>query len=157
MMPEEGRNPTHTVGVFASLFDAVGRIVLVRQTYAGRCWTQPGGRLEPNETPMEGLLREIYEETGMHARIDSCVGVYVMPHRNDVLLHFRATVIDRQPWNPTSEILECGAFDPSDLPVPIRSHTRDRIADGLTGGIGIFRVIPPGPQSLDVLSRSPST
>jgi hypothetical protein len=46
---------THTVGAFAYLFDADGRIVLVQQSYAGRPWTRPGGRLEPGESPIDGL------------------------------------------------------------------------------------------------------
>jgi ADP-ribose pyrophosphatase YjhB (NUDIX family) len=84
---------THTIGVFASLFDTDGRIILVRQSYAGKCWAQPGGRLEARENPVEGLLREIFEETGVRARIESYIGTYASPYRDDLLLHFRASVL----------------------------------------------------------------
>ncbi|MBK5114592.1 MAG: NUDIX domain-containing protein [Candidatus Heimdallarchaeota archaeon] len=30
------------------------------------CWEDIGGRLNPSETPEEGLRREIFEETGIH-------------------------------------------------------------------------------------------
>lgn len=35
----------------------------------GGCWTLPGGKLEPKDSPESGLLREIKEETGLTAKI----------------------------------------------------------------------------------------
>jgi len=35
---------------------------------AANLWTLPGGKLEPEDTPEGGLLREITEETGLVAR-----------------------------------------------------------------------------------------
>ena len=32
------------IGVFATILDAAGQLLLVRQNYADRLWTQPGGR-----------------------------------------------------------------------------------------------------------------
>jgi ADP-ribose pyrophosphatase YjhB (NUDIX family) len=133
----------HTVGVFATLFAPDGRVVLVRQSYAGSCWTQPGGRLEAGEAPVEGLAREIREETGIEARIDGYVGTYVTIARNDVLLHFRASVLARQPWSATDEIIACDDFNTDDLPSPMRPHTRARISDGVTGRSNVFRSILP--------------
>jgi 8-oxo-dGTP pyrophosphatase MutT (NUDIX family) len=53
------------------LFDRRGRIALVRQRdRKGRWrWTLPKGRIEPGETAEEAALREVYEESGMRARI----------------------------------------------------------------------------------------
>src|SRR5664279_6195942 len=36
-----------------------------------RVWIYPGGHVEPDETPDEACLREIFEETGVHCRIVS--------------------------------------------------------------------------------------
>lgn len=32
-------------------------------------WVIPGGHLEPNEYPADGAVREVFEETGIHARL----------------------------------------------------------------------------------------
>jgi 8-oxo-dGTP diphosphatase len=42
------------------------------------CWDIPGGHLEGEETPLEALAREVYEETGWHlakvvAHLGECV------------------------------------------------------------------------------------
>ena len=46
----------------AVIRDGNGKVLVLKQ---GVSWKLPGGRLEENETPQEGLSREIYEETGI--------------------------------------------------------------------------------------------
>ena len=140
----------HTVGVFASLFDRQGRIILVQQSYAGQCWTQPGGRLEAQESPIEGLLREIYEETAIRARVDAYVGTYVTPHLNDILLHFRASVLAKDRWASSGEISNCGAFDPQALPSPMRVRTVARVADAVAGRTNVFRTLLSADKAIDL-------
>ncbi len=59
--------PVPAVGVSALVYDACGRVLLIRRgrpPAAGK-WHAPGGRLEPGESMREAALREVAEETGI--------------------------------------------------------------------------------------------
>lgn len=55
------------------LVDDRGRVLAARRSYpvelAGR-WEFPGGKIEPGETPQQGLERELAEELGIRATVE---------------------------------------------------------------------------------------
>ncbi|MBA2390072.1 MAG: NUDIX domain-containing protein [Geodermatophilaceae bacterium] len=62
--------------VGAIVVDAGHRLLLIRR---GRppdvgCWSLPGGRIEPGETPRQAVIREVAEETGLIVVPDRLVG-----------------------------------------------------------------------------------
>lgn len=61
----------------AVVLDAQGRVLLVKRGRPpGRGqWTLPGGKLEPGETPADAVVREVLEESGIHARVVGELGV----------------------------------------------------------------------------------
>ena len=59
---------TPKIGVRGAVFDTEGRILLVRETADSHRWTLPGGWAEVNQTPAESVVREIFEESGYHAK-----------------------------------------------------------------------------------------
>ena len=69
------RRPTPAAVGDAAVIDEAGRILLIRRVDNGK-WAMPGGALEVGETPVEGVLREALEETGVHCRAVALVGVF---------------------------------------------------------------------------------
>lgn len=72
-------NPTPATCVVVS--DAGKRILLVKRDVAPKkgMWCLPGGFIELGESPEEGALRELEEETGLSGRIDRLMGVLITP------------------------------------------------------------------------------
>jgi len=64
--------------VSAHIFDAAGRLLLVQQRESG-VWSTPGGVLEPDERPVEAVIRETWEETGLRVEPEALVGAYGGP------------------------------------------------------------------------------
>jgi 8-oxo-dGTP diphosphatase len=61
------------------VFDGDRRILLVRQRDVG-IWSTPGGSMEPNETPANAVVREVWEETGLQTAPTKILGVFGGPH-----------------------------------------------------------------------------
>jgi 8-oxo-dGTP pyrophosphatase MutT (NUDIX family) len=64
--------------VSAHVFDAAGRLLLVRQRDGG-VWSTPGGLIEPDERPADAAVREAWEELGLLVRPERVLGVYGGP------------------------------------------------------------------------------
>jgi 8-oxo-dGTP diphosphatase len=66
MTQPSARRELHVVA--GALFDATGRVLIAQRPagkhMAGR-WELPGGKLEPGETPLDALRRELAEELGV--------------------------------------------------------------------------------------------
>jgi len=62
-------------GVAAVLRDGDGRILLHRRRVGGG-WAPPSGSVEPGETLLAALHRELHEETGLAATVERAIGVY---------------------------------------------------------------------------------
>ncbi|MCA9410949.1 MAG: NUDIX domain-containing protein [Candidatus Omnitrophica bacterium] len=60
--------PSHAVAVTGYVYEG-GRFLLLKRTTPPLIWAPPGGRLLPGEDPLEGVLREVGEETGLRGRV----------------------------------------------------------------------------------------
>jgi len=129
-----------TIGVFASIFDPDKRALCVRQNYGDRHWTTPGGRLEFNETPLDGLIREVREEIGAEIEVLGLVGVYANSYKDDLVLNFAARLIGNlADWRPHDEIADLGFFPLNALPEPMTANGQWRLQDAADGLRGIYR------------------
>ena len=57
------------------VYDAEGRLLLVQQRDDG-AWSTPGGSIEPDETPADAVVREVFEETGLFVAPTRLIAVY---------------------------------------------------------------------------------
>jgi ADP-ribose pyrophosphatase YjhB (NUDIX family) len=127
--------PTPFASGDAAVIDDAGRILLIRRADNGT-WAMPGGALEVGETAAEGTLREVLEETGVHCRAVSLVGVFdsrlcgtVSRHH---LYHFvflcKPLGMPEEAPSHAVEVLDTGWFSEDDLPEELHAGHKPRIA-----------------------------
>jgi 8-oxo-dGTP diphosphatase len=114
------------VGVFAALLDERGWLLLVRRRDVD-LWEMPGGRVEPGESPMEAIRREVAEETGLDVEVRRLVGLYRRPSRDLLVLQFECRGGGEPRTSP--EVRDVGFFPMDALPEPINPAVAERIVD----------------------------
>ncbi len=92
---------THSVSVAAVVVDDTDRVLVIQRSDNG-AWQLPGGILELDETPEDGMRREVREETGVEVRPERLTGVYKNMKLGVVALVFRARLVSGTP-HPTDE------------------------------------------------------
>jgi 8-oxo-dGTP diphosphatase len=119
-------------GVGAVVRDDQGRVLLLKRADDGR-WSLPAGMVEPEEQPADAVLREIVEETGVLAEVQSLAGVSKQPvrypngdHCEYMVVWFRCRAVGGAPRPDGDESVEVGWFDPDALP-EVGLSTRVRI------------------------------
>ena len=108
-------SPRHSVSVAAVVVDDHDRALLIRRRDNGH-WEPPGGVLELDEDILDGLRREVAEETGLQVEPSALTGVYKNIARGIVALVFRCRQTAGEPTT-ASETAE------------IRWATREEVAD----------------------------
>ena len=85
-------NPSFMVGAMALIQDEQGRVLVLEHTYRRTVpWGLPGGWLKQAESPEAGLVREVFEETGLRVRVDRLLGADFW-ERSQLDLLYRCTV-----------------------------------------------------------------
>lgn len=91
--------------------DASGRVLMVKSPRRG--WEYPGGMVEPGEGLEDALVREIFEESGITARVTSLVGVYKNLTVDSVIVDFTCEYVSGEPVT-SDESPEVGWFTPEE-------------------------------------------
>lgn len=117
------------VGVFAAVFDEKDKILCVKINYGSGNWTLPGGHLENNESPYDGVKREVLEETGYIVDVENLISVYSAPQKDDIVFLFKARIKGQIEWKPDNEIQQIGFFERTNLPSQIHPWNIKRIND----------------------------
>jgi 8-oxo-dGTP pyrophosphatase MutT (NUDIX family) len=125
-----------TVGVRAVVLDRTGRVFLIRHSYVAG-WHLPGGGVEPGETLLAALVRELAEEGNItFGDIPPLHGVFynsLASRRDHVAVYVLREFDQVSPPQPNNEIIEHRFFPPDALPPDATPGTRRRIAEVVQG------------------------
>jgi ADP-ribose pyrophosphatase YjhB (NUDIX family) len=125
-----------TLGVRGLVLDEAGRIFLVKHTYV-RGWHLPGGGVEPGETLLDALARELKEEGNIDLLEPPALHAVYFNTRVSLRDHVALFVVSafRQPAPPVPdrEIMAHGFFATDALPEDTVPSVRARIAEVLMG------------------------
>jgi 8-oxo-dGTP pyrophosphatase MutT (NUDIX family) len=128
----------HSVSVAAAIVNPDGRIFLIRRADTGS-WEPPGGILERDESILEGLRREVREETGFEIIPGPLTGVYKNMTLGVVALFFRAEYLSGE-FSPKQESLEGEWLAPNSATDRMSPVFAIRVTDALQGGIPAVRI-----------------
>jgi len=116
-----------SIGVSGIIFDKQNRVLLCHRRDRD-FWNLPGGGLEKGEFLLNGLKREIMEETGLEIEAIKLVGVYDKPEESDIVFVFACQSTGGEiATNAEADKIEY--FSLEDLPKNIIKKHTERIKD----------------------------
>ena len=114
-------------------------------------WNLPGGGLEDNESPWDGVVREVREEIGVDARVERLSGLYWRPEKNEVVYVF-VCEISGEPQT-SEEVRETRYFPVGELPQNVSGRLGERIADSLDGELNTKLRVQTGEGSIALIKK----
>ena len=125
-----------TVGVRGLVFDAQGRVFLIKHSYVSG-WHLPGGGVEPGESLGAALARELREEGNIELiGPPELYAIYWnrrISRRDHVALYVVRSFRQSAPPQPNREIVAHGFFPPDAFPEGTTAATRARVIEVLGG------------------------
>ncbi len=125
------KSPKHILAACALIWNQAGDVLLVRTERRG--WEIPGGQIEEGETLIQGLQREIYEESGVRVSIGRLAVVNSNLDRSVMIFGFQAQYLDGE-LRPSSETPEVRWANPK-LALSLITHSaaHQRVRDMVDG------------------------
>ncbi len=141
---------TRIIRIAAALLVGANRRVLLVRKRGTTAFMQPGGKIEPGESPVAALIRELHEELGLVVSPGSPqhLGRFsaVAANESDAVVDaelFKLAVV--QPVSAAAEIAEAVWFDPfGPLAIELAPLTRDLVLPAYLGMLGE----PAGPDDI---------
>jgi 8-oxo-dGTP diphosphatase len=126
------KNKVERQAVYGIIFDPAGTEVLMIKRMDIPVWVLPGGGLDPSESPEEGAMREVLEETGLHVSVVRKVAEYLPVNKMTQFSHlFECRIESGSPRAgvETKEVrfFPLNALPP--LPPPYEGWIRDAAAN----------------------------
>jgi 8-oxo-dGTP pyrophosphatase MutT (NUDIX family) len=135
-----GHDLIMTTGATGIVINSHGEFLLHRRSDNG-LWCLPGGAVDPGEQPADAVVREVFEETGVHVLPQQIIGVYggpdwvgSYPNGDQVAIisiAFRCQPISGEPRINDDESLAVAYFPLHALPSDLLPRHRMIITDAL--------------------------
>lgn len=107
-------NPLPVVAAIVEHVDSDGQIVLARnKAWPGDFYALITGFLERDESPEEGVAREVQEELSLETIATELVGVYPFTHKNELIIAYH--VVARGEIVLNEELAAYKLVEPKDL------------------------------------------
>jgi 8-oxo-dGTP diphosphatase len=126
-------NDRFLVAVLGLIVNENNEILLLKHTYRSEPWGVPSGWLE-YEDPLQGLEREIYEETGLTIKATNVLNVKYEPNPHRMDLYCVGQHIDGE-FKKSAEISEYGFFHLDNLPEGLSRYQRGFVVEFLRNKI----------------------
>jgi len=139
-----------TIGIFGMIFNENNQVLLChRRDYD--LWNLPGGGLDAGESPWDGVIREVKEETGLDVKA-KLVGIYSKPEKNEIVFSFVCEVIGGEiVLNDEADRIEY--FSINELPLNVSPKQVERIMDVNENKGEVILKVQTGKSSIELINE----
>jgi ADP-ribose pyrophosphatase YjhB (NUDIX family) len=111
-----------------------------------------GGRVEAGESPWEAVVREIREETGVHAEVVRLASVSWRPGRNELLFQFVCRIVGGE-LSLTEESDSFAYFPLESLPELLSPAFRERLLESVQNPEDTALITDLRPSTRELVER----
>lgn len=141
----------YQVGVFTAIFNDQNQVLLChRNDYD--LWNLPGGGLESDESPWDGVVREVKEETGLDVKVTRLAGIYHKPQKQEIVFQFICEIIGGE-ITLNDEADKINYFSIADIPKNTSPKQVMRIHDILENPSTVVMKTHTGKSSIDMIKE----
>jgi 8-oxo-dGTP diphosphatase len=118
--------PKFRAGVAAIIFDEQGHVLLFKHTYRKFEWGLPAGGLEYHEQPINAIVREFFEESGMEIQAERLLTAISAQEDSQISMIYLCKIVSGE-FKESHEISEMKHFPVNELPDMMLSAEKELI------------------------------
>ena len=107
--PSRSTRPRAPLLVSAGIISREGRVLVGQRRKGDRHafkWEFPGGKVEPGETPRQALVRELWEELAIHAKVGQELARYEHDYPSGSRVHLLFFAVSEFTGDPAALVFE---------------------------------------------------
>ncbi|MBC7878235.1 MAG: NUDIX domain-containing protein [Anaerolineales bacterium] len=118
--------PRFRAAVAAIIFNEQGQVLLFKHTYRKFEWGLPAGGLEYHEQPINAIVREFFEETGMEIQVERLLTSISAREDHHISMIYLCKIVSGE-FRESHEISEIKYFSVNELPAMMLSAEKELI------------------------------